>query len=81
MHLPPVTAEAHHRSVSPFLVARREDLKRADCVEWEPGIGRDNYARTPGVVNNPKNAGRGLPLSDKGQELLEKQRKEAKERR
>lgn len=55
---------------------RREDLKKHNCVPWEPGIGQGKYKRTPGVVNNPKYAGRGLPLSEIGQQRLEEQRKQ-----
>jgi hypothetical protein len=55
---------------------RREDLARNGCVEWEPGMGRGQYKRTPGVINNPKYAGRGLPLSEMGQQRLEELRKQ-----
>ena len=55
---------------------RREDLKRNGCVEWEPGIGKGPYKRTPGFVNNPRYAGRGLPLSELGQARLEEMKKQ-----
>ena len=48
---------------------RREDLKKNDCVAWEPGIGSNAGARerTPGLYRNPKFARkRGLPLSEQG---------------
>jgi hypothetical protein len=50
---------------------RRDDLKKHDCVEWEPGIGQKAGAkeRTPGLYRNPKFARkRGLPLSEQGRE-------------
>jgi hypothetical protein len=55
---------------------RREDLKRNGCVEWEPGIGKGRYKRTPGEVHNPKYEGSGLKLSELGQARKEKMRKE-----
>lgn len=52
--------------------ARREDLKKNDCVEWEPGIGT-KFKRTPGEYKNPKFAmKRGLPLREEVREKLEK---------
>ncbi len=55
---------------------RRNDLKANGCVEWEPGIGKGRYQRTPGEVHNPKYATGGLKLSEQGQARLEEQRKQ-----
>lgn len=55
---------------------RREDLKKNGCVEWEPGIGKGPYKRTPGEVHNPKYMHGGLRLSERGQAALEEQRKQ-----
>jgi hypothetical protein len=56
----PITSRTH----------RREDLKRNDCVEWEPGMGKNNKSqkdRTPGLYKNPKFAKKhALPLSEEG---------------
>jgi hypothetical protein len=56
---------------------RREELKRNDCVEWEPGIGKGAYKRTPGEVHNPKYERGGLKLSERGQQRKELMRKGA----
>lgn len=54
----PITSRSH----------RREDLKRNDCVEWEPGMGKAKPSqkdRTPGQYKNPKFAMKhGLPMSE-----------------
>lgn len=57
--------------------ARREDLKRSGCVEWDPGTGQGRYKRTPGVINNPKYEASGFKLSEKGQMRKEQMRKGA----
>ncbi len=52
--------------------ARREDLKKNDCVPWEPGMGTV-FKRTPGEYKNPKFAlKRGLPLREEVAESLRK---------
>lgn len=56
--------------------SRREDLKVNGCVEWEPGIGKGPYKRTPGEVHNPKYANRGLKLSERGQAALAELKKQ-----
>lgn len=55
---------------------RREDLKKHGCVEWEPGIGKGPYKRTPGEVHNPKYMHGGLKLSERGQARLAEMRKQ-----
>ncbi len=50
--------------------ARREDLKRSGCVEYEP------TAKFERGYENPKFAlKRGLPLNEKGQAKLEEMKK------
>lgn len=52
--------------------ARREDLKKNDCVPWEPGMGT-KFKRTPGEYKSPKFAAkRGLPLREEVAEALRK---------
>ena len=50
---------------------RREDLKRAGCVEWEP----DSKSKAPKGIANPRIAKKyGLPVSEEAQHRKRAQR-------
>lgn len=51
--------------------ARREDLKRNGCIEWEPSLSK----RVPGYSNPSFALKRGLPLNEVGMEKVERRKK------
>ena len=57
--------------------ARREDLARNGCAEWEPSLARGK--RVPGTVVNPKYFNSGLKPTEEARETFEKNRKVRKD--